>query len=103
MAYNSDLNINNNDIYIGSNGDFIIAESDEQHILDNLAAFPGWWKENPLDGVGISAYQNGTGIEQLLARKIDIELGSDSYQTTGSIVSFNTAGQLIIDPRATKI
>lgn len=102
MAINADLNINNNDIFI-INGDFIIAESDEQHILDSLNSFPGYWKQNPLDGVGIRQYQNAVGIEQDLARKINVELASDGYQSAGAIVAFDATGRLNVNPNAYKV
>ena len=99
---NNDLNINNNDIYI-SNGDFVICESDEQHMMDSFTAFPGWWKQNPLDGIGINQFQNATGIEQDLQRKIDMELSADGYQTSGSIVAFDVNGKLNVNPNAIKV
>ena len=52
---NQDFALSANDLYI-SNGDFAISESDNQHIADTLNAFPGWWKENPADGIGVFAY-----------------------------------------------
>jgi hypothetical protein len=102
MAINYDLALENNDLMI-VNGDFFIAESDEQHIIDNISAFPGWWKENPADGVGILQYQNASGSEQEIAKKIKIELQSDGYQVTTPSVYFDASGELIINPNATKV
>lgn len=44
MAANQDIALMHNDLLI-RNGDFVIGESDEQHIMDTINAFPGWWKE----------------------------------------------------------
>lgn len=34
--------------------DIQYALSDTQHVQDTINAAPGWWKENPSDGVNIS-------------------------------------------------
>jgi hypothetical protein len=84
-------------------GDLQIGESDEQHIMDTIAAFPGWWKENPADGVGIFAYENSSGQQQVLARNIKQQLQSDGYQCNNPIITQSANGGLIIDPNATKV
>ena len=101
MALNYDITLNNNDLYF-QNGDMVISQSDNQHIQDNLYAFPGWWKQYPLDGVGLYSYLNGSGIEQELQRRIDLELAQDGYQTFGSVVYFDSAGVLQINPNVLK-
>jgi hypothetical protein len=101
---NHDIALFNNDLYIDPNtGDFMIAESDEQHIIDTLAAFPGWWKENPQDGVGLFQYENSSGQEQVLQRVIKIQLQSDGYQVNNPSVSRDTSGSLIVQPNAIKV
>jgi hypothetical protein len=103
MANSYDIALINNDLYIDpSTGDFVFAESDEQHIVDTIAAFPGWWKENPTDGVGIMAYQNSSGQEQVLQRAIKIQLQSDGYQVNNPSVSRSEAGELVVNPNAIK-
>lgn len=101
MANSRDISIVNNDLYI-TNGDFFISDSDVQHVSDTLAAFPGWWKEDPADGVGMLAYMNSSGKEQEIERKIRIQLTADGYNTNPSVI-VNTSGQLTINPNATKI
>ena len=96
---NYDLFLVGNDIYIDPyTGDFAIAGSDEQHIMDTIAAFPGWWKQNPADGVGVFAYQNSSGQNQVLARNIIQQLQSDGYQCNNPIISQTPGGQLTINP-----
>lgn len=102
MAANIDLAIIDNDVYV-TGGDFTFAVSDEQHIIDNIAAFPGWWKEYPSDGVGIFQFENSSGQEQLIERNIKLQLQSDGYQCDRPDVVFDTNGKLIINPNATKV
>lgn len=75
--------------------------SDEQHVQDTINAAPGWWKENPQDGVNIRAYLLSDGQEQVLARSITVQLQSDLYNVTNPIIKFDTSGKLYIQPNAT--
>lgn len=104
MALNSDIALFGNDLYIDPvSGDFVIALSDEQHIIDNISAFPGWWKENPQDGVGIFQYQNSSGKDQEIQRVVKIELQSDGYQVENPETYRDASGKLIVRPNAVKI
>ncbi len=76
-------------------------ESDPQHVQDTINAAPGWYKENPADGVDVRAYLSSDGQEQVLARKIAVELRSDLYVVQNPIVRFDTSGHLFIQPNAT--
>ena len=96
---NMDFALNSNDLYI-IDGDIAIAESDNQHISDTLNAFPGWWKENPQDGVGIFQYLNSSGQEQLIRKNIMMQLQSDGYNISNPIVSTDVNGHLNIIPNA---
>lgn len=103
MANNSrDIALVNNDLYI-YNGDLVIGDSDEQHVSDTIAAFPGWWKENPADGVGALAFINSTGKEQELERSLKIQLQSDGYQVSNPKVYIDGSGILNVTPNAKKI
>lgn len=103
MATSRDLFLVGNDLYIDPiAGDFVIADSDVQHVTDTLAAFPGWWKENPADGVGIFAYENSSGQEQILARIIKQQLQSDGYQCNNAVVTQDASGLLTIQPNAAR-
>jgi hypothetical protein len=97
MAIRYDISLTNNDLYF-KNGDLEIAESDMQHIIDTMAAFPGWWKEYPLDGVGVMAYSKGAANTQEINRKIGIELRSDGYNPRNASVNLSPSGELIINP-----
>lgn len=96
-----DIGLFNNDLFI-EDGDLSIMESDVQHVSDTIAAFPGWWKENAPDGVGILQYSNGAGIEQELNRSMKIQLSGDGYRMTEAGI-FSTDGRLILNPNAEKL
>lgn len=74
--------------------------SDVQHVEDTINAAPGWWKENPSDGVNIRAYLNSDGQAQVLARSISVQLQSDLYIVTNPQVNFDSTGKLLINPNA---
>lgn len=97
---NQDIALQNNDLYI-ADGDFAVIVSDSQHVADNINSFPGWWKENPADGVGVFAYLNSAGQEQDLKRSIQIQLTADGYKVNNPEVSVSASGQLTINPNAT--
>lgn len=97
---NQDFALYGNDLLI-QNGDLAIAESDPQHIADTINAFPGWWKENPADGVGIFQYINSGGQEQTIRKNLIIQLKSDGYTVSNPQVDVDSSGQITITPNAT--
>lgn len=103
MANRQDILLVNNSLAITDDGDFIMGDSDEQHIQDTVNAFPGWWKENPSDGVGALQYLNAAGNTQALSRAIKIQLQSDGYSVNNPQIQFENGKQLIINPNATAI
>lgn len=101
MANNYDIALINNDVAI-VDGDFSVAESDTQHIIDTINAFPGWWKENPADGVGLMQYKKASGAVQDLNRDIRIQLRLDGYTVDAPVIELTPEGQLTINPNAVK-
>jgi hypothetical protein len=90
----------NDDLYIDPNtGDFVIVASDEQHIKDTVNAFPGWWKQNPADGIGARAYLGSSGQIQALSRQIRLQLQSDGYTVGNPKIVYN-GSLLTINPDA---
>lgn len=84
-------------------GDFVFVPSDNQHILDICAAYPGWWKNSP---------STGAGIRTLLKAKFDInavesaikqQLEADGYQVGRPLVNITTNGKATITPNAQRI
>ncbi len=103
MANDSqDIALYLNDLFI-QDGDFAVSLSDQQHVQDTIAAFPGWWKQNPTDGVGILQYINSTGQEQTIERSIKIQLSSDGYSVSSTGIEIDSSGNLTITPDATKL
>lgn len=101
MANRQDIAVLNNDL-VFVDGDFAISLSDQQHIQDTINAFPGWWKENPSDGVGVFQYMNASGAEQQLSRAIKVNLKSDGYNVNNPRVGYDPSGKLIIDPNVSE-
>lgn len=75
-----DIEIDENfDLQI-SNGDFVISESDQQHVLLLIKTYVGAWKQYPLVGVGIDFYSASSGKQQILKRNIIVQMESDGYK-----------------------
>lgn len=102
MAASQDIGLQNNDLLI-EDGDLVIVESDTQHVSDTISAFPGWWKENPADGVGILRYLRSTGQEQEISRSIKIQLSSDGYKVSSPEIVRSSLDDLVINPHAEKL
>ena len=90
------------------NGDFLVGDSDVQHVNDIIEASPGYYKQFPILGVGIDSYMNSSGKEQQLNNAIRINLESDSYQLNGvdiltdaGIINSNT--QIYVDANRIKL
>jgi hypothetical protein len=96
-----DIQLDNNAIAIVDN-DVVWGNSDEQHIVDTINSYPGWWKENPSDGVGIFSYLKSRGTEQFLAKSIKLQLQSDGYIVTNPVVLFGSDGRITINPNASR-
>lgn len=79
------------------NGDFVIGDSDVQHIQDIIFSGPGWYKEFPEIGVNALSYLGSKGKQQEFQRAIKLQLQSDGYNVNTIRVSQNEAGTLIID------
>lgn len=99
-APRQDLKITDNDV-VFENNDFKIAFSDEQHVIDTINAFPGWWKEDPLDGVGVPLFLGSTNTDIVLIREIKVQLDSDGYNTTQTQIVRDTRDTVTIYPNAT--
>jgi len=67
------------DLFV-KDGDFVISESDQQHVLLILKTFVGAWKQYPLLGVGIDNYIASAGQSQVLKRSMTVHMESDGYK-----------------------
>lgn len=70
-------------------GDFLIRESDEQHIILLINTFVGDWKLFPFCGVGIIRYLSSSGQQQTLRRAIEVQLQSDGYSKPEVVLKDN--------------
>ena len=92
----------NVDSFVFINGDFAIAESDEQHIQDIFESAPGWWKEFPLLGVNINSYVKSAGKEQEIQVLGAIQLKSDGYQNVTVNATYKNDGTLNVATNAVR-
>lgn len=60
------------------NGDYVMDESDMQHIEDILDGYPGEYRNAPLLGVYLQRAVNGL-MDGSIRRDININLQSDNY------------------------
>jgi hypothetical protein len=82
-----------------STGDLRIVPSDEQHIQDTIVAHPGWWKQFPSEGFGLSSWLGGPALTQEIQKGIRLNLSADGYSCNPSVSEVN--GKLLINPKAT--
>ena len=97
-----DIKQDENDLYISSvTGDFVIEESDKQHIEDILVSPLGAFKEFPFVGIGIENYSNASINPQDLERLIKIQLKADKYTVSNPKVVYSIPeSKLLIRPNA---
>lgn len=88
------------DLVFSADGDLSLVESDNEHVKDTVSAYPGEWKENHDDGVGIRDYLGASDFQEA-AKKMRIQLESDGYVVNNPTVSKNDAGGYEINPNAT--
>jgi hypothetical protein len=68
------------DIYIDPDkGDFVITESDSQHVKDILLSVPGWWKEFPLVGWDPYSRLNSRNLQKGI-QDLKTQLEGDGYE-----------------------
>jgi len=85
---------NDDDLFIGADGDFDITESDTRHVDDIIDAWIGHWKEFPLVGVGIQRRHAQSGGIQRISREIKIQLKSDGYNVKN--IQFDADGGVYV-------
>jgi hypothetical protein len=89
------------DIYIDPiSGDFVMVDSDNQHILDILESFPGWWKNSLPTGAGIPVLLKAKVTTALTESVIKQQLEADGYQVTRPYINIDSAGKFTIQPNA---
>ena len=74
-----DLILNEHNNLLIERGDWLIADSQQQHIQLLLTSLPGEWKETPETGVGLALSQNGA-IDGFMKRTIAVQLEADRFK-----------------------
>lgn len=77
------------------NGDFVVGESEEQHIEAILWSEKGHWKETPFLGVGISKAINSSNQIGSVERDILLQLELDEWQ--GVNVDFSDLSDVVVE------
>ena len=83
----------NEDIEI-ANGDFVIEDSEQQHVQHILNAAPGNYYQYPTLGVDIQNEAGNNSSTEMIKRLIKKNLEDDNYKVTGLIVEFDQNGEL---------
>jgi hypothetical protein len=94
MAVNDFLLDENGDLLI-KDGDFVIGESDSQHVFDIITSFIGEWKQYPNVGVGIMQYLKAQN-PNTAANSIKQQLQADGYSLNNCTVKIDETGNLKI-------
>nr|BAR22570.1 hypothetical protein [uncultured Mediterranean phage uvMED] len=86
----TDIYFENGDIAIdATGGDFLIKDSEAQHIEDLLSAWAGWYKQAPTVGAGVRRYLGSSKNKQFLKRDIQITLKADGYKVQNVTIDKN--------------
>jgi hypothetical protein len=79
MADSRDIILNEDNEIQFFSGDFLIGDSDSQHIQHIIEATKGNFLENPTVGVNITEYKNGNVTHDEISKRIRVELQKDGY------------------------
>lgn len=71
------------------NGDFYLADSDQQHVILIINTQVGDWKQYPTLGVGIINYLASSGKSSELKRSISLQLTADGYKVNDVVLTQN--------------
>lgn len=89
-----DIILKDDDLDI-KNGDFVIGESDLQHVHHIVRMPKSSWKQYPLTGVGEARFLNGP-LDGALRRDVQLQLQSDGYRLK-KLAFLNAGGQQELD------
>ena len=82
MANRQDILMDSEGNWMVENGDFVIGESDDQHVEILLASRKGMIRETPVIGAGITDFVNKQNIDlNGLEREITVNLQADGYKS----------------------
>jgi hypothetical protein len=90
-----DFLTDDNNVLIIKDGDFLIGESEEQHLEAILWSEKGHWKETPFLGVGISKAINSSNQIGDIERDILLQLELDEWQNVE--VDFSDLADVVVE------
>lgn len=76
-------------------GDFVVGESDNQHIELIINTATGAWKQTPTLGVGIIKYSGSSGQIGRLRTEINVNLKADGYANIDTRLLQNNEGEYV--------
>jgi len=79
MATAKDFLIGTDSDFVFRNGDFVLADSDNQHVLDIFISAAGSWREYPTCGVGLENYESSSGQQQQIESIGRVQLTADGF------------------------
>ncbi len=85
-----------------ANGDFVVSESDGQHIEHILRADRGQFRQFPLVGVGLQKQANASPNRQKLKQEIKLQLRADGFGVKKIGISDGEVMGVIIDAKRVK-
>ena len=97
MATAKDFLQDSNGDALITNGDFVIDENDEDHIIDIVNSNQGDWKEYIFCGVGIDNYLNSSGAQLQLKKQILLQLAQDGYSSITVNFTDNNSSNFEVD------
>jgi len=74
-----DFLLDEHDNLLIDGGDWLVGDSDQQHVQLLLMSMPGEWKETPETGVGLALSQKGV-IDGFIKRTIAVQLEADGFK-----------------------
>jgi hypothetical protein len=74
-----DIQVDENNDLITKSGDFVVGESDRQHIIDITIAHPGEFKSYPMLGFAAILHIKKNSNEMRFKRDLKIQLEYDGY------------------------
>lgn len=90
-----DFLTDDDNILLINNGDFLIGESEDQHIEAILRSEKGHWKETPFLGVGISKAINSSNQIADIERDILLQLELDEWRSVE--VDFSDLTDVVVE------
>lgn len=75
----SDITVDSSGEPLIANGDFVVGDSEAQHLEHLLKAFPGNYRAYPLVGIGAPAWQNARVGLGRIEGDIKLQLKADNW------------------------